>query len=307
MVINKEGKCSASGCTGLDNCSKYCVMHAGKAIFNFFSGIDTVESKIGELTSSVPGSNIKDYVVSGHYIELGQSPSWISTRLSDTVLGAQNKFLRIADRSLIDIVREYCNENSIPNSICDEVVKKMINISSNKELILPFKPSVICKIDNDSYGIHEWKISGVEWKTDKEDHTLKCVIYMKPNNPNNSKLMKFGIESYLEMFRISGLDIQAAGRKSDGKIIKMTQHGVIKPIEFKSKTNTVAVDGTYAYLVEENKTTIIGEWKHDSLEMITNPNCNTFDRMMENINAIRGHRRYIAPYGTLEPNVVNVR
>jgi hypothetical protein len=306
--LQSSGVCSK--CIGVDKCTRCCAYHLGKAFVNFITNVQVIETRIGEYDSRVKGTK-PDLVVYGHQIwDLGL-PSWLLTDIS-TILNVSDKFTTAYDKSAFQIASIYCKFAGYSAEETKEITDKIKAINSNKMLLLPFKPKSECYVDLVADGVKEKKLESkieyLKWTTNKETHKLECMIGFSAEKFNGSKTFKLSIEDYLTKFRLSQIDIKSKGAKEDTNLIKMTHHGIIKPIVIKEGKTSVAIDGTYLYYVVNGDTSIIGYW-NDKNELVINNNIKgkAITKIKDNVDFIKDHKKYIAPYMMYEPNIIEVK
>lgn len=293
-LINK----SCENCKGIYNCNKYCSLHAGHALYRYINAVDTVETRIGEYSSRERGGK-SDLIISGHQIfELG-SPSWILTNMG-TVLDASGKFKPVFDKSPVQILREYCKHINMGSDEETEAINKLKLMNTNKLLVLPFKPHSKCKYKADSKDSKLDKSAElifIKWLTNKDTYKLECFVGLKPEQIMNPLTVKIPVTKYLQDFKLSALDLQFKVSEQNSSLIEMTDHGMIRPIAVRDKDSLVILDGTYLYSYRPNITNIIGRWdEKGKLETYTTIKSKAYKKIKDNIEFIKSHRKYIAPY-----------
>jgi len=300
---------SCSQCKGVDACNKYCVMHAGKALVDFISRVDMIETKIGEYRSREKDGPL-DLVVHGHQLYDLNTPSWLLTDIS-TTLDATSKFETVFGKNPIQLINNYGAKNGLKTEEIKEVTDKINKLNKNKLIILPFKPHTPCSIDVETDSIkqkkRDSKIVYIKWVTNKQTYKLNCEIAFEFESDTNKKIYKLPITDYINKFRLSSLEMQAKSTGHDSSLIKITDHGMIKPIAIKDGNNIVAIDGTYVYSTINGDTRILGYWdKMDNLVMNVETKSPAYKKIQDNINYIKNHKKYIAPYLLYEANVIEL-
>ena len=297
-------------CNGVKSCNKMCILHCGKSITDFISRVDTTTTRIGEYDRRTKNGPI-DLVVAGHQIYDLESPSWILKDISIT-LDASDKFKGVYDKNAFQIATLYCKYVGMSAEETQEITDKIKGINRNKLFVLPFKPHTSCNIDFDNNGELEKKqeaqISSIKWFTNSTTHKINCTInFLLQNSFNNIKTVSMDIKDYINKFRLSQMDIQAKSKNHDKDLIKITDYGIFKPIYVTDKTSAVAIDGTYMYYILNGETHIIGYWdNNDKMKVTTNIKTKAFTKIMDNIEYIRNHKKYMAPYLMYEPNIIEV-
>lgn len=298
-------------CTGINECTKYCSLHTGKAFYNFLSNIDTTETRIGEYSSRVAGGK-SDLVVSGHQVFEIQSPSWILTDIN-TVLESSNKFNKVFDKTPVQLLKDFIKYNKEHKEEEKELIKKIKDINSNKLLIVPFKPHekfiVRQEIEKDSkktVNEKEIELLFVKWITNKETYKIECNLGFKTEY-SGELTKKLDITNYLKEFRLASVELKLKTGEQDNDLIKITHHGIFKPIGVRDSESLVILDGTFLYSCKSNKINIIGHWNEKGKLIITNDiKTKALKKIKDNEDFIRIHRRYIAPYMMYSTNEIQV-
>ena len=298
---------TCANCTGIDKCTKSCALHLGKALVDYINRVDMIETKIGEYGSRVKGTK-PDLITSGHQIFEINSPTWVLTDIS-TTLDISDKFLNAYGRNAFQLASMYCKHIGMSDTDTKEITDKIKAINRNKLLVLPFKPHTECNVDVEVNGATEkkkdCKILYIKWITDKETHKLNCTIGFELNNSVGPSLVKINIKDYINKFRLSKLDMSVKGNKKDKEIIKITDYGIIKPIVINDGKSSVAIDGSYIYYIVNGETHIIGYWdSQDKLVITSDIKSKAMTKIKDNLEFIKGHKKYIAPYMLYEPNVI---
>lgn len=303
MRLNK-----CADCNNVNECEKSCMLHTGKALVDYIKRVDTVETRIGEYSSTRPGGKL-DLVVSGHQVfDLKESPCWLLSDIK-TTLGISDKFKKAFNQSASQLATIYCENSDISKEETEQILTKIKDINKNKQLILPLKPKADVKVDIDTENYKEKNVKGIinyiKWTTDKQTYQLRCDVGFKFDNWN--KYISCSMSDYISKFRLSNFDFKIRGDKFDASLISLTEHGIIKPIVVQDKTTKIAIDGTYMYLDLNNEVVIIGYWDaRDELKVSKKVKSKAFDKIMDNVGYIKDHKKYMAPYLLYEPNVIEV-
>lgn len=299
-----------SNCVGIDKCTKSCILHLGKALVDFIQRIDVTETRIGEY-SSIKKDTAPDLVVYGHQLYDNGSPSWILTDIN-TILDMSDKFLESYDKNAFQIANIYCKYTGMSAEDTKLVTDKIKAINKNLMLILPFKPNTNCEIDLTIDGNTEKKkeavISYIKWITNKETHKINCTIGFNIANSAMAQYTKLDIKDYIDKFRLSHMEMVAKGAKYDKDLIKITDYGIFKPILIKEGNASIAIDATYVYYNTNGETHIIGFWNdRDELVMDKSIKTKAINKIRDNLNYIKNHKKYMAPYMLFEPNVIEIK
>lgn len=298
-----------NNCNGLDDCNRYCMLHAGKALVDFLERVDTTPTRMGEYSQRSKFGPV-DLVVSGHMLYGLSDPSWLLTDIS-TVLDASPKFNSAFDKSPIQLINNYCNKAGISKEVSADYAETIKKLNKNKLLILPFKPHTSCNIDyEDDRGNKHTKvqanIEALKWKTNNETHKLVASIIFRPEK--DDKQQTIPVTEYLRRFRLSSMDILAKDKGNEIEMISITDYGIIKPIVVKEAGAEYAIDGTYMYCTINGDTRIIGKWNTagDMEVTMTKNKSKACKKIIDNLPIIKNHRRYIAPYKLFASNDITV-
>lgn len=296
-------------CIGLDKCNRSCVLHSGKALVDFIQRVDMVETRIGEYSSRKKDTK-PDLVVSGHQIYGSDSPSWLLTDIS-TILDMSAKIEGVYDKTAVQVATIYCKHIGMEPDEIENVTNKIKAINKNKAFIIPFKPKTSCKVAVEyqkSTKREDAEISYVKWVTNKETHKIECFIGFAVKGAISTTNIKLPITDYMDKFKLSQMLMQSQGNKHDPSLIKVTDYGMIRPIEIEEGSAEIAIDGTYVYYTTMGETRIIGYWnKKDELVVDKTIKSKAITKIKENERYIRNHKKYIAPYMMLEPNTIKVK
>jgi hypothetical protein len=292
-------------CNGVDSCKNYCVLHAGKAMVDFLNRVDVIETRIGERTRTT-GSVRDDLIVSGHQIWNLNQPSWILTDIK-TSLETSNKFNNVCDKNAIKVIRDYAALTGISDEEVKGLIERIRAISSNKLLILPIKPMSKCKVNSNGKKAIEGEIANLKWYTDRETYKLNCIVTINTSYGERKSFTKHRIEDYLKEFKLDQLNNNCKATDDNCDILNMTAHGVIQPITVEDKTGTLSLDGTYLYQNNGAGTHIVGYWdSRDELVCELDGRNKAFKKIKDNIELIKSHKRFIAPYMFYKSNVITL-
>lgn len=310
MDIQLNTDFCTNSCKSIEKCSKYCALHAGRALENFINNVDMVESRIGEYDRRERGGKL-DLVVSGHQLWDLKSASWLLTDIS-TTLDAAQKFRSICGKTPLQVLEMYCKHSGMSEEDTKETISKLQKINKNKLLIIPFKPHAVCNADIEVDKVkdknRQGEIAYIKWHTCRETFKLLCTIGIGIDGATNKSVYRYNITDYLDKFRLSNLDMKAKGNKGDKTLIQVTNHGIIKPIAVNEGNVTIAIDSTYLYLTFNGETSIIGYWDANEELIITKQvQYKALKKITDNLGTIKMHRKYIAPYLMYEANEVTVR
>lgn len=296
-------------CNGEKKCTRMCDVHTCKALINYLNSVDTSETHIGEFSSRVRGGK-QDLIVSGHQIYgLTLDAGNILTDIS-TILDATRKFQNNQGRTVVQMLNASKDELGLTLEEAKYYVDFISKINSNKLVIVPFKPETHCIVatpkgyQSETDGI----ISNITWRTNKETHKLEATVRFKQSKGTGVEIsVSYKMSEYMDMFRLKTLNLVDKGEKIDRSLIKMTDYGIIKPVEIEYKDSSITVDNTYIYYTVDGVTKIIGGWNlSGDLIIVDNIKGKHMTKIKENISLIKSHRKYIAPYTLYEANTIKL-
>lgn len=301
---------ACSNCKGINDCNKMCVLHCGKALVDFISRVDVTQTRIGEYEKT-DRNGPTDLVVCGHQLFDIDNPCWLLRGISTTI-DITDKFKPVYEKSAFQIANMYCKHMKMSDEETRDITEKLKGINRNKLFILPFKPHTNCNIDievdSESFKKQEAQIYMIKWDTNKDTNKINCSITFELiNKIYGTSKVKMDIKDYIDKFRLSQMDIQAKGKNHDKNLIKITDYGIFKPICVTDGTSSIAIDGTYMYYVINGETHIIGHWDaNDKMRVSTEIKTKAYNKIMDNIEYIKHHKRYIAPYLMFESNTIKI-
>lgn len=306
----KNGRCLE--CLGIETCDKYCSLHAGYALKNMLENVTVVNSRIGEYEKSVRGGKT-DLIVSGHRIDtLEDTPIHILTSIK-TSLDMSKKFNNLYNRNIVQILNEYLEYiNQVKTEYGVQLLEELKGINNNKVLVIPFKPNVTYEVEleiNDKVKTHELVLDHIEWKTNKETARLETFLVFRQEFTNAiGKFYRLQYSDYMKKFRLSKSSMYIDIGSYNTDMIETTNFGLFKPIEITDGYTKLAIDGTYLYHIS-NRISIIGQWNKLNKIQITSKvpeilKSKTYLIIKENINIIKAHKNYIAPYNVVDANKI---
>ncbi len=293
------------------NCSKHCQITVGDNLVRFLREIDTVESKIGDFASG-SGSPL---IVSGMQLDPTGNPAYILSDISVSI-DISKKFGAAFNKSAMAILNEYIRLVDPPDK--NELREKLKNMDSNKILIVPIKTHSNCEVlvpigrDNKvQETIKNTNVSAIKWESNQKTNTLECSILTDVIEGLVTKRAKIKIEDYGTKLKLTDVERVINSSEADRTLIKMTRFGYIRPIAITDKKkNGIIIDNTYMYLLDGEtiktiayweKNTLVGEETFKDIEKSA-----LFKKVKKSLNYIGQHRRFIAPYGLVDCNIVEV-
>lgn len=310
-AIADYGDSKCGECKGFETCTNVCMCHTGQSFINYLKGIDTIDTKIGTFEStSIDGP--KDLIVCGHEMyNDGSLPSWILRRIELVTLNTGDKFTKAFNKNSSYILSSFCKVASLSSDETNELIKKLENINKMKSIIVPIKPSIACNIDytdgNEHILYNEIPILKMKWVTDSETKQFKCEITFKIEEKfSNGKIITLGLEDYNRKFTISNMEISKKG-KHDNSIIEMTNYGLVRPIEIIEGEISTIIDGTYVYNSYYDES-IVGVWNNKGkISFAKNYSPKVIKFIETNLNIIKLHRKYIAPYKMCDTHKLKIK
>jgi hypothetical protein len=187
----------------------------------------------------------------------------------------------------------------------DELITKLKDINENKMLLIPFKPGSLFTILCDDGKKKEAKLASIRWVTNKETYKIECSLIFK--SKFDEKFI-FSITEYIDKFYLSGTETRKSSSKHDAKLIKMSDYGMIHPIEVTDGESKAAIDGTYMYYTNADKTHIVGRWDDNgNMKLVKGISAPVITKITDNLDYIKDNRKYIAPYKLFESNIIEIK
>lgn len=297
--------CKIKNCPNYAKCIKHCEENAGYALYEFLTNVDVVETQIGDFRSGK--------IVSGIMLENLSNPAYILSPL-ETSLSYPSKFLSVFGKAPLQILKVYTNKHCELEEQ-NALKAKLKGIISNKYMVIPIKPRTQCKVMTNSEEKNkftELNLEYVKWHNDPNTMKFECELISEPQEAFGAqRRLKVKLTDYGKKFMISSIEGSLRPCKINRNSIQITDFGFIRPVIFKDKKNTLAIDGTYLYRVTSTHVEIAGVWGiGDSIleapEMKDLHKSQAYKELMENINYISKHKRFLVPYGFTEASVIDV-
>ena len=298
---------NCNNCKGLSGCTTYCSYHAAKALIDFIDRVDTVETKIGDFSSREKGG-YSDLVVSGHQMWSLSDQSWLLTDIS-TSMDITSKFNTLNGKNPLLLISNYASKFGIPKQEATEWADKINKLNKNRLLILPIKPGTPCNLDTDMDGRQikkkECNVAYIKWTTNKENCKLECTVGFQYEAATGKTTVKLPLHTYIDKFKMSSIEMQGKTEKHDPSVIQMTDYGIIRPIEVTYGAVKMAIDGSYMYCSINDELHIVGYWDNNgNLVSTIKSKSKAYDKIKDNINYIKSHRKYMAPYLLYDANEI---
>ena len=275
----------------------------GFALAQLLRGIDVIESHIGNISKKV-NDNDKELVISGLTINKNRE---FCDLLSDASISIDrtNKFYKAFGKTALEILRGYTTASKCPDGV--ELISRLKGIERNKYLIEPIKPGTEVTIQHDNKTLRT-RIDTNRWFSCKETGRLECVLISDKIPELLNKRVRVGIEDYGK--KITNVDTEREFSKLNRDIISMTKFGLIKPIALQNKNDVIILDNQYIYNVTDDKAMIIGSWDNGKLagmERAKDKIGSIYKRLEVYVKYVSKHKKYIAPYGLMECNILSVK
>lgn len=309
MVCKVAEKCG-------QNCSGHCALNTGYSLAKFLHEVDRVESSIGELVKA--SSKKGDYLlVTGMQVDSAYNPARILGSAQSGISRAK-KFSNPWGVSTSSLLRDCCKIAGIPNEA--ELGAELTALESYKMLLTPIKPGMQCEVyveepTSDGQGTTLKKkhsvIEYIKWATNSETKQVECFIITEVIEANANKRARVAIEDYGKLLLLTDLErsLSATAEKAH-KLVHMTNFGAIQPIEVTTgKGNSLVLDNTYLYSVTFDQAMIVASWEGTKLvgdkEFQRISKNSLYKLIQDYLPYIVQHRKYIAPYGVVNTNIVH--
>lgn len=304
-----------ASCVGLEKCNKYCQLQAGINLVNFIKGIDIVDTKIGELREDHKTKKLA-YIVSGHMVEAVGAPTYMLSDL-DVAIDASGRFTSYAGMTPQQLLRAYLDSMGVSEEIKESSIKTFKEFNGNKKLPIPIKAGAECEItvkENNKTITLDCKTLSIKWDSDKKNGKLTCYVLCeieKHTLENNTRIVKIPVSEYGESIRLPQIERTLKSSETDREMIKMTSVGYIKPIVISDDKFVLALDGQHLYRIVDDKIFIIGNWKNGKIADFNNGTdsvikSKAYKKLHNAASYIDRHRRFIAPYGMMEVNKIEL-
>lgn len=315
MGVNVNNK------TNMNKLIKYSDVLAGESLYKFITHIDTVKSSIGEYRKA---NNIGtgSLIVTGVQLENLDNPINL---LSDTSVNLEvnGKFNNFMDKPPIQLLKMYMNTlvSLQGDSHNQAVLNKFKRIIASKDIVIPFKPGADCtftvKKDDIEHNNITSVIKSVIWTTDKE--STKLIGYITSFAVGIgafTKTYRIPLEEYGASFKILSIERGLKKGNVNRDIIKVTRFGFISPIEIIDGNIRLVIDGSNVFIIEDNQAYLIARWRRindlGESELVETDMAKSLEKtkaykhLKANIEYIEKHRRFIAPYGIVDTNKINL-
>ena len=308
-------KIECQSCCGIESCTKYCPIRVGENIVNFVNNLDCVETSIGDIRTDTRGNTNETLIVSGYMLERGSNPIDVITVLSNSGSVLQGKLTDYLGMSPSQILKAYTNYKNLSKVVQTKAVEDLKKFNSNKTIPTPFKPGadievIFTGMDNKSRKITT-NANLIKWKLDESGVLRGIIIADVGRNEDGTSYAKVKISDYGKTWFLPNIERNLKTSDITREAIKMTDIGLILPVEVSSKDTTIAVDSQHMYTNKNGVDFIIGDWTSSGMEVYPEfssklTNDKAFKTMGSYLKFIDKHRRFIIPYGLIAPNCINV-
>lgn len=275
----------------------------GYTLAQLLRGVDTLETNIGNIKNVM--NDGESLIVSGYSINYrGESCDLLSN--ASIAVDISSKFGKAFGKSALELLKTYIKSSKCEDGL--ELVAKFRAIQSNKLLIEPIKPGIEVNVAFKGRDVRT-RIDTSKWRYNSESKQLECVVITDKIPAASNKRLKILLESYGK--EITSVDVEREFSKINRDIISMTKFGLIRPIAIRDDLGILIIDNQYAYFIGDgdDKVSIAGGWSLGKLAGLEKYkkriNRLTFKKLEECVKYLGKHKRYIAPYGLLDCNVIN--
>lgn len=275
----------------------------GFSLAQLLRSVDVVESHIGDIGIKV-NSDDRGLVVSGLTVNRNRE---FCDLLSDTSISIDrtSKFYKAFGKTALELLRDYISASKCLDGA--DLISKLKGIEKNKYLVEPIKPGTDVIIQHDNKALRT-RIDTNKWFSCRETNRLECILISDKIPELANRRVKVGIEEYGK--KITNVDVEREFSTLNRGIINMTKFGIIKPIALQNKNDVIIIDNQYVYKLEDDKAMIIGGWANGKLagmERDKDRLGSIYKKLEVYIRYIGNHKRYIAPYGLMDCNILSVK
>lgn len=309
-------------------------LRSGYSIARLIREVDMVESRIGSISDGT-STGPRYLITTGMQVDSMGTPTHIlgDCRIS---LEVSQKLRSIRGKSAASLLKQYIDDSKSPDGA--QLMEKLRNIESNKLLLTPIKPKMSCEVMVEEEVLDERldslpdsertikkrsriktsTIEIVKWFTDTKTGQLRCCILTEVLDGTSGKRAKIDIEEYGSKLFLTDIERSIkVGANTEHKLIRMTRYGYIKPIKILNNLgNGLIIDNSFVYSLSSydtdgNELTPIAYWNNAD-ELVGDETFNKIQKTMlykaikKNMVYVAQHRRYIAPSGTADYNVVTI-
>lgn len=311
-------------------------LRIGLCLSRFLKEIDTTPSNIGVIKED-EGNKGSFLRIVGLQLEAFETPADL---LSDSLvsMSAKKKFRNYNGSQASTLLSQYLKFAGESKEVREELVTKLKNIESNKELMLPIKPGTLCRMEierakmsdteqkdeadsgNKSGSvIKSSKIEVIKWNIDPKSGALKCFVITEALDAitrvrGRCEIADYGNKFFLTDIENAMTNHSSGTAKKEHKFIKMSNLGYILPIRIEnSEGNGFIVDNNYIYSLTngseplpiaywDERNNIVGDVDYHRITKLP-----IFKELEKGLDFIAQHRRFIGPYFLVPENIINVK
>lgn len=274
----------------------------GLSLVKTVSELKVLEANIGELGKSDIKKDIYDLELCGIEYDACGVGKIYKKRGGDGV--SVKKFFRTTDYTPIKSIVKYLSDNVL-NAEQTEAIEYLIDsVNSSSAVFVPLNLGAEVRIidgGKQTNGV----VNGISWKVDKETMELKGKIRVKEALTQKIKFKPFS--EYGKTIEIRNMYYTLTNKEE--QLIKLTDCGLVKPIEFRDKNgNVIIIDNYGAFRKDENGEELIGIWNgSNGLTGLKQLECRELREVIEeNEMKLLSHRHIIGPHGLFETNKITV-
>ena len=299
-------------CIGVENCDKHCPIHTGVSLINFLTRADTEKSDIGDKEPSYI-EGVPDYTIIGmrrHHNVPDMSRILVK---EDYQFKSDPKFDEAFGCTPHEIIEMTAKEVNISDDVTEQLLTKLDMLNSNKILINPFKTGDKCQVymkhgNGSSVNKREGIVQQNTWSINRETGELEMTMHIYSEKARMNKTIKVNVQDYMDTFTLSKIEMRAKGKGYNKGLIKANKNAIFRPSVLVNKNTKQAfvLDNTYMYQIKDGVTTIVGYWDNQGklVETAKLGNGRLIKAFRDNVYEIATTRRYMAPYGMMEPAIV---
>jgi hypothetical protein len=288
-----------------------------------------VQTNIGDIIERTIGGEQVNLFVSGVMIDGEGEPSDISIRDDVSIDTGEKLKAPNGAKSTAGLLKEFCSSRLFTETmkragiqnVADAgnfLISRLKDLQSVRAVLLPFRPKKDCIVygaDKVTGADIRTSIEYVKWTIEPSTYRVKGeIITLGGENAawaqeGGTTRHKIEFKDYGTKFRMSGIEQSTTSDKVRRECIKVAPDGMIHPIIFKDAKNNLAIDSTGLYMAYINEEVLIGTWKNNAIEILESVKKSiqqmpAYKELAPSIPYIAAHSRFIAPYGYMEPNIV---
>lgn len=293
---------------GSSKSNLYTEEHLGKALSLFIQEMDLVESNIGKIY----GTEKNRRMITGLQSDDGYDNC-------DLCCSSKNKHniinkLKYKNKDLVEIMSNSMDKFNVSEDTKNQLIERYRLFEDDKLVSNIFKQGSKCLVNilDDGRKFKEGSINTIFWELDTDGNLgIRYIITVGTGfecKKVKTDISKFGIE----LRKISGDN--SLGSKANLKLLRATNYGIIKTPVLKYGNYKVIFDNVCAYFKNNEDTYIIGYWANGFNKFIKNDNYKLLENLKnletafrQNLDYVYLNKKFIAPYGTIEENVLEIK